>query len=434
MLQNKKYVIVILSFLFTAVIFQNCGGQTNSFSAKPTISNESSQTEVANSTNADDSQNSQDTDNMGSTVTISNPGSNIDSSSKVVSFNSTTDILFVLDDSCSMDTIIDNVKSGIASISSVSFAANTKMATTYMSPATLDAQGNTDFNTPFYSKSFNTPGYLQLVSANSINQYISSLDSSAQDSMKQQHFPKQACSNEWFSPNQTAANGNDTCIESAMQAPFFCTVAETGVLSVAQLAERLSSQSTQLFRDNANAHIVFISDTHDPGASFYGKSNTPAELLSVSEFRNKILNNNPNIQSLRFSGVVPLPVVGNEKLTGLNVIGDIPQDANEAKVSSESTWSYSYLDFIRESQGVAMHAKSKDWSQLMQSLVDFTKTPTSVIVSLRNKATKIVEVKVNDILIEKSQYRLKSDGLNVEVDFPYINGMTYKIDLKTERL
>src|SRR5262245_36346181 len=48
------------------------------------------------------------------------------------------DILFVLDDSVSMEAIIDKVRAGFASLANVAFPNDTRMAVTYMSPYKFD--------------------------------------------------------------------------------------------------------------------------------------------------------------------------------------------------------------------------------------------------------------------------------------------------------
>ncbi len=353
---------------------------------------------------------------------------------KSIAFNINTDILFVLDDSCSMQTIIDNVKNGVDSVSSLSFAPNTEMAVTYMSPALKSEMGGYDFSAPFYADSQNAPGYLQFVSQNSLDTFLQTLSTQEQSTQLAQNFTSPVCAEEWFAPGSTVTTvgGSGSCLSGAMQIPNYCTVVEAGGLVVDQLTKKLSGLGKDLFRDQSNAHIIFVSDTHDAGANFYGTNvKHPDRMPNVDELKAAILSNNPNVQSIRFSGIVPLPLLGDEKLNGLNVIGAVPQTPEEQYINSEGDHDFSYLDLIKETGGVAMHAQSDDWSVAMNELIQFTETPSSVLVLLQQAVEEVKSVKINGVVINSSQFSLKSDKKTVEVFHSYQIGQSYDIQVES---
>lgn len=333
-----------------------------------------------------------------------------------------TDLLFVVDDSCSMNSIITNVRNGIDSIDSVSFPAGTRMAVTYMSPARIN-NGVTDFSTPYNQFARLTPGHVQLVSRSSIQTYLD-LDVSAYDptGIGKTRFTLQGCDSSWFEPNEKNELG-ESCLKGHMQSPLYCTGVEAGTQSLIQLIERYSQSRIRLFRPKSLVNIVFISDTHDAGATYYGNPNAATERSNLSQLVDVILTNSPDVVSVKFNGIVPLPVVGDPKLNGLNVIGLPPQTPEEAYINEEGTWNHTYLEYIRGSEGVALHAKRDDWSEAMRELIRSSGVVTQLTIKLSQRAKEIESIFVAGKLHSKDKYRVHSDMQTVTL-FELPKGVT----------
>jgi hypothetical protein len=350
----------------------------------------------------------------------------------IPSFNQSTDILFVLDDSCSMSAIINDVEAGIASVADVNFAPNTKMAVTYMSPVKVDSAYNPEFDNSYYWRSKKTPGHMQLVSKQSIENFLNLSTSDNTVKNAKNRFVHKGCENEWFTPKQTNADGV-SCLKAAFQSPNMCTVIEAGITSLDQLLVKNINNNKALFRNKSDLHVIFVSDTHDAGKSgYYGSNNNPLRMSSVTEIKTRILKNNPNLQSIRFSGITKLPAAGDNRLDGITVIGNQPKTSSESYINSEGSNNYSYLKYIKETGGVAIHAKNNKWDAALQKLVDFTRTTSKAIVSLQKPAARIISVSINGTVIDSSKYKLLDDLTTVEVSHEFVNDQSYEIIVRFE--
>lgn len=346
---------------------------------------------------------------------------------KDLKFNDKTDILFVLDESCSMETISQKVRDGVATLSSVNFAPNTNIAVTYMSPAHVFSNGRANYASPFYAGALHSPGYFQYVTQASVDHFLNMQTLPNRNNYLANQFTKKLCADAWFSPGQVNDDGQP-CLEGAMQAPFMCTEAEAGLTYIKQFTEKLSAANEALFRDGANAHIVFVSDTHDAGnPNYYGGLNNPTAAPTFAALHKALLQNNPSVQSIRMSGVVPVPVVGDSRLTGLTVLGQIPQNASEAQVGSEGFYDYSYLSSIRSSGGVAIHANNNSWNTMMEELIEFTSSTSKVVVQLKNSSEKIESVQINGADVPASHYSYSSGAKALTVTHNFLDGVNYNI-------
>lgn len=325
------------------------------------------------------------------------------------------DVLFVLDDSCSMSSIRDAVRSGVLSLSSVEFPLNTRMGVTYTSPAQV-LDGITQFGLPYTLASTQVPGFLNLVNRQGVDRYLD-LDVSAYDPDEKgkANFPIEACESGWFDSSDTNSHG-ESCLAGAMQAPFYCTGVEEGVWSLYQLVEKYNRQRLALFRPGSLALVLFVSDTHAPGVSnFYGQAKAPAAALAVNELLEKMRANSPGVASIKFSGIVPVPKEGDRLLDGLKVVGGAPKTDDEATINSEGPRGYTYLPFIRETGGVAVHAKRTDWSAAMRELVRDAGLISNFSLRLSRPALRVMSVWVDNQALDASDFRLDDDGLTVTI-------------------
>ena len=325
------------------------------------------------------------------------------------------DVLFVLDDSCSTKTIQQNVEDGILSLSGVQFPENTQMAVTYMSPAQV-IEGATQFENPYATVSTGVPGFMQLVNSASIAEYMS-LDVSSYDPLEKgkERFEIEACQEGWFSPTAKNQN-NQACLSAAMQYPLYCTGVEEGVWSLYQLVENYDRQSRSLFRAGSLVLVLFVSDTHAPGvASYYGRSTAPADPLSLEDILGKIMVNSPGVSSIKFSGIVPVPKLGDPLLDSLKVIGGPPLTDEEATINGEGARGYAYLPYIKGSGGVAVHAKREDWSGAMAELLKDAQVLSNFKMKLSKPVESVIRVWVDGVSLKESEFRLEADSQTVYI-------------------
>ena len=194
-----------------------------------------------------------------------------------------------------------------------------------------------------------------------------------------------------------------------MQSPLLCTGAEAGLVSLKQLIQKYQQSGQKLFRENSLAQIIFLSDTHDPGANYYGKTGALSAQPNYEDLRTLIYSLNPRLQGVRFSGILPLPRLGDPLLVGLNTIGKIlgPDDSTSM---TEETYQYSYLDFIKKSNGVALHAEQSDWSATIAKLIEESALYKEVVVETLRSYSQIQSVFINDTRIELNQIEKINDN------------------------
>lgn len=322
-----------------------------------------------------------------------------------------TDILFILDDSCSMRTIATSMASGFDSLQSSKYPDDTKMGLTYMAPVKQDDMGGLDFLTPYHRNvPLESPGLVKLVTKQTIADYVAAAPEHTSS------FVAEGCDDAWFSPNQKGSDGK-SCLEAVSQLAPICTGVEAGLVTLEQTLKNYNSQGKRLFREGAFVNIIFISDTHEPGANYFGKPNAPQKMKSYEEILSVINTNSPNIFSLKMAGILPIPVDGAPIYNGLKVIGDIPQNDEEAKINGEKFYDYSYLPYIKRTGGSVSHAKTGDWSGLAASLVEDSKVAGTILVSLKESAKKIYLITINDSEIQEDQWSLSSDGRVLTLDY-----------------
>lgn len=334
------------------------------------------------------------------------------------------DILFVLDESCSMQTIANNVRDGFASLTNGAFPDDTQMGVTYMSPAALDSMGQPIFNTPWKTGNVvpSFPGFLRLITEATQTEYTTQFPANAR------YFPKKACANEWFHPSDKNARG-EACLDAAVQLGNWCTGAETGLVAFEQLLLKSTLGGKRLFREGAFANVIFVSDTHEPGDNYFGLPAAPEGMKNFEDILGVVAQNSPGVASLKLSGIVPLPVVGDPIYSNLNVIGAIPQNAAEAKIGNELFHEYSYLNIISQAGGVASHAKSSNWRGVAQSLVDSSNKTGTIFVELTQTPDKVFFVLINGEVVPKHLIKISKANKSLIIKKPGLDATGLKIEV-----
>lgn len=177
-----------------------------------------------------------------------------------------SDVLFVIDDSSSMVSILGTVAKGFESLTPNSFPLNSRVGVMYTlpgNPQNLASPHPKILEGKSYASTLaKAPGFLRLVSKTTIGNYLaqSGLPSPNQKPMSAQ-FPVEGCA-EWFAPDAKNSKG-ERCFKAAVQAPLLSVGCEAGVAALDQLLK----VRTQTFRAGSDVNIVFLSDTHDPGCA-----------------------------------------------------------------------------------------------------------------------------------------------------------------------
>lgn len=428
MAKNKMRLSLILATMMgLAVLFQQCSD----------VSFESGSAALGS---LDDPQNPNDPNNPNNPNDPNEPLplEKVDESFDVVIDDpyAKVDMLFVVDESVSMKPYIDAINQGFASIQGSEFLLDTRMAVTNMAPALLSDSGQVLFDTPFKSQPNNanfrkwiaaSPGFMRLVSDQSIAQMLFLFPTYSPQ------FPLAGCG-EWFGPKETNSLGQ-SCLASATQISRIGIDVEAGVMSFSQLIDNHNRAQKRLFREKSSVHVVFVSDTHDAGSlNYYTKPGAPAAIPQYQDVVNKVYANSDRLMALKFHGIVPLPKVGSPELEGLNVLGNVPATDEEARGGEGDalTKTYSYLPFIKASDGVGIHFKNTGWSGLLRNLVLRLPVQSEPTVHLRKTATRILKVVVNNRDLTADEYELQPDGLSLKVKVAVSNALEARIFVKYE--
>lgn len=324
-----------------------------------------------------------------------------------------TDILFVVDESGSMSKVLVPFQAGFASLSAATYPKNTRMAVTNMAPGyytdlpslTVDFS-NSFLNTAATQYFTQQPGFNQLITADSISSFVGLNPTFAPK------FPLKGCS-AWFSPEEKNVDGQ-SCLNAHTQVGLISTGVEAGIVSLDQLVRRNAAAGKALFRPGSLVNIVFVSDTHDPGANYYGRPGAPAALPDYNAVTQAIELSNPGIRGVKYNAIAPMPPLGDTALNGVNYVGSLPADLTESKISAENLNSFSYLSYVAKSGGVAMHPIN-DWTLSLPKLVEETKVSRAPTVALGMPAKKILKVTVDGIEIDSTKYFLVNANMEVRL-------------------
>lgn len=204
-----------------------------------------------------------------------------------------------------------------------------------------------------------------------------------------------------------------SCLSAHTQVALQGTGVEAGVVSFDQLVRKTQQDGKRLFREGSLANVIFVSDTHDPGDSYYGLAGAKAALPSYASVRQITEMYNPGLKALKFHGIVPLPPAGDSHLQGVTTIGALPASLAASRVSAERLYEFSYLPYIAASGGVAMHPVNTNWAQALQQVVQEVSIRRSASVTLNHVMKAIVEIKVEGVALDPSDYSLQSDGRTI---------------------
>ncbi len=337
------------------------------------------------------------------------------------------DILFVLDESISMKRVLSKIMDGFDSASKANYPKNTRMAITNMAPAQVK-NNEIDFNTQFVPRTqvSDFPGFMKLVSHSTIMDFYYNSETEIK---YKSNFTQPGCS-EWFQPTSKNSYGVN-CLLANSQITLFPTGVEAGTVSLHQLIKKYNSEEQKLFRDGALVNIIFVSDTHDPGANYYGRNNAYTTPLTVNELKQSLLSNNENISGIKFNGIVPLPEKNNPLLKNLNVVGDLKNTFDEVKeMTNEGLHGFHYLDFIKSTGGIATNIVNSNWTQAIQSMIEQVGKSNDIIFKIPGLCLNVTSLKLNGISVETESFQhIKSI---IKITDKTIKAKNYKATIECE--
>lgn len=168
-----------------------------------------------------------------------------------------TDVLFVVDGSTSMRSLVEAVREGMAALGDDDvFPPNTRIAVTNMTPR---ARTSNTVHPMVKRKGVMQlePGFAGLVSAQRLADAREVL--AGDEPRFQERLEAEGC-DPWFAPGDRGPDGV-SCLVAHTQILEAASEVEAGLLSAGLLA----LSDPELFRPGAAVNLVFVSDTHDPG-------------------------------------------------------------------------------------------------------------------------------------------------------------------------
>jgi hypothetical protein len=168
------------------------------------------------------------------------------------------DFLFVVDDSASMQTIVDRVRAAFAGLGDgAAFPAEARIAVMNTLPADPADLRVAHPAARHRKRNRHGAGFLRLVDAAGIDEFLG-----VAPDKERRHFGSPGCAGAWFAPTDRDAAGVP-CIVAATQIAMDSVRVEAGLTAFGQLLERQGD--VPLFRPGAAANVIFVSDTQDPG-------------------------------------------------------------------------------------------------------------------------------------------------------------------------
>ena len=259
--------------------------------------------------------------------------------------NPQVDYLFIIDNSVSMNVILDKVNLGFRSIleDTSIFSNDSKVAV--MNTMIGQMGENADLNITSdlvrtYPGIELEPGFLSLVDFDSYKVYM---DSNDVPQNRKDRWALEPCTEQWFSPTQTHSAGH-YCFEAASQISASALGVEAGIKAFEQFLTK--NQATPIFRDTAIVNVIFVSDTHDPGIGGVDQEYFDSR-LDYTAFKAKLEAIQP-VRDLKFHAIAPV---------------------SDRECSSERLNEQSYFTLALASQGQTGTCLLDNYTELMKNLI-----------------------------------------------------------------
>lgn len=297
---------------------------------------------------------------------------------------SVADYLFVLDESISMRHVMAHVRRGFASLRrSGAFPDDARIAVLYTTPA--DPADRTQPYPADRRVGADTlvPGFQALVDGPRIAAYVAAAPATYAD-----RYWRPGCT-AWFSPRQKNADG-DSCLAAAFQEPLLPGRFEAGLVALRQWLE--ATDGTPRFRSGAAVNVIFVSDTHDPGAD--RNQADPAVVADLDAQR-------PDFAELR--------ALVDEPVSAFRVHAIAPK-SHCGEAWSDAT----YFDVVAESGGVEADVCTvDDYRPVLDEIGLSGSVRENPVLRLGYRATTIGSVTIDGASVPWS---LTGDGQSVVLD------------------
>lgn len=301
------------------------------------------------------------------------------------------DFLFVFDNSSSMQDDLEKMKLGFEGLGGAKWPADTVIAVMTTMPGNPVNLNDVHPAVDRYASIEKEPGFLSLMSETARTNFRTA------NSSMGGRLSEPMCLQEWFKPSDKN-NAGKSCLSAAIQSPFTGVGVEAGLVAVSQILERRN----QLFRMNSNVHVVFVSDTQDPGQdpNDSGKVKALSELRPTFAMLKEKIMSNSSVAGVKLHGVTPSPTCSAAESVAKR-LGTPYQDAINA---SGGTW----LDFCDG------NSARSNYVPVAEQIVANT-LPEPVFV-LSEIVASIVKVEVSGQPLDSSRVTLLADKKSVRID------------------
>ena len=277
------------------------------------------------------------------------------------------DYLFVIDDSVSMDAVIDRVQVAFAALADESWPARSRIAVTSMLPASYESPKKLHLGVRSTRGLYQNPGFRGLVDSSRLAAYKRVAEPIVVDRM-----PFAGCE-PWFAPGDVSDEGV-SCLVAHTQVGLTWNRAEAGLNALKQL---LQQADEPVFRAGAAANVVFVSDTHDPG--FFPKGNGLGRIGVAYE---QLLVERPDF------GELAELVAGTNTVSSFRVHAIAP-----ASPCAEDFDEPAYFDVADASGGVVLDICTEDdYSPLLGSIATEGARLQEPVVALSDLAVGVASV------------------------------------------
>lgn len=279
------------------------------------------------------------------------------------------DYLFVIDESVSMRHVMNHVRKGFASLRRKDvFPTGARVAVLYTTPA-----DPTDLTEPYpaldrLGADALVPGFLDLVDGPRIAAYVA-----AAPEKYAKRYKHPGCG-AWFTPTEDNAEGT-SCLQAALQEPLLPGRFEAGLVALGQWLDKTAG--TPRFRSGAAVNVIFVSDTHDPGADTDQDRKHPDAAADLEAER-------PDLADLRARVTEPV--------SAFRIHAIAPR-----KFCGEHWDTPSYFDVVDQSGGVeADVCTTDDYRPILQAIGLEGSVRQTTVIRLGYSAAGIDSVTVGD--------------------------------------
>jgi hypothetical protein len=279
------------------------------------------------------------------------------------------DFLFVVDNSSSMENVIDRVRKGFATLAKDNpFPAKSRIAVMGTLPGKEFDRTRPHRAARSSSKLAFDPGFLGLVDGERVARYRALMPEIADQ------FAVDGCDSAWFKP--TDVNGAGVpCIVAHTQTGMRDVRVEAGLTALKQMLLRDGDEP--LFRPGAAVNVIFVSDTHDPGAN-----PNKQDILELVQMRpdyaelKALLEKNSTVASFRLHAIAPKSMCSEN----WRDIGPV------------------YFDAVDASGGKGLDVcTADDYGQLIRDIARSGSVPTRAVFPLGKRAEDVEFVEVDGV-------------------------------------